>query len=123
MAFVALDSQTGEMLGTVQLHSDSLYQTAEYAILLQSDLKGKGLGWALMQLLIRYAKSEGLKRLSGEVLTENTTMLTMCHDLGFIATKEPADHRVINVVLDLSLPVVDAIGTDILIRHGPIKAE
>ncbi|WP_050629103.1 bifunctional acetate--CoA ligase family protein/GNAT family N-acetyltransferase [Bradyrhizobium viridifuturi] len=122
MAFVALDSQTGEMLGTVQLHSDSLYQTAEYAILLQSDLKGKGLGWALMQLLIRYARSEGLKRLSGGVLTENTTMLSMCHELGFSAAREPHDRGVVNVVLDLSLPVADAVGTDILIRHGPIKA-
>ena len=122
MAFVALDPQTGEILGAVQLHSDSLYQTAEYAILLQSDLKGKGLGWALMQLLIRYARSEGLKRLSGEVLIENTTMLSMCHELGFTATKEPTDHRVVNVVLDLSLPVADAVGTDILIRPEPIKA-
>ncbi|WP_163616503.1 GNAT family N-acetyltransferase, partial [Klebsiella pneumoniae] len=60
MAFVALDPTTGEMMGAVRLHSDSLYENAEYAILLQSDLKGKGLGWALMQLLIHYARSEGL---------------------------------------------------------------
>ncbi|MCA3581914.1 MAG: acetate--CoA ligase family protein, partial [Bradyrhizobium sp.] len=51
MAFVALDPTTGEMMGAVRLHSDSLYENAEYAIRLQSDLKGKGLGWALMQLL------------------------------------------------------------------------
>ena len=75
MAFVALDPASGEMMGAVRLHSDSLYENAEYAILLQSDLKGKGLGWALMQLLIHYAQSEGLQRLSGQVLTENTTMI------------------------------------------------
>ena len=59
MAFVALDPKTGEMMGAVRLHSDSLYENGEYAILLQSDLKGKGLGWALMQLLIRYAGRKG----------------------------------------------------------------
>jgi acetyltransferase len=119
MAFVALDPATGEMMGAVRLHSDSLYENGEYAILLQSDLKGKGLGWALMQLLIHYARSEGLKRLSGQVLTENTTMLSMCRDLGFIATMDPEDHSIVDVVLDLRLPIVDAIGADILIRPGP----
>ncbi|UGY17867.1 bifunctional acetate--CoA ligase family protein/GNAT family N-acetyltransferase [Bradyrhizobium septentrionale] len=122
IAFAALDPGTGAMVGAVQLYSDSLYENAEYAILLQSDLKGKGFGWALMQLLIHYARSEGLKRLSGEVLAENTTMLNMCRELGFTAAAEPTDHRVVNVVLDLSLPAVDALGTDILIRASAIKA-
>ncbi|MGY3486257.1 acetyltransferase [Bradyrhizobium sp. USDA 4011] len=116
MAFVALDPNTGEMMGAVRLHSDSLYQNAEYAILLQSDLKGKGLGWALMQLLIHYARSEGLKRLSGQVLTENTTMIGMCRDLGFTVTMDPEDHSIVDVVLDLDRSAVDAVGADILIR-------
>ncbi|UGY00878.1 bifunctional acetate--CoA ligase family protein/GNAT family N-acetyltransferase [Bradyrhizobium quebecense] len=118
MAFAALDPSTGAMVGAVQLHSDSLYENAEYAILLQSDLKGRGFGWALMQLLIQYARSEGLKRLSGEVLAENTTMLNMCHELGFTAVTEPTDRRIVNVVLDLSLSAVDALGADILIRRS-----
>ncbi|MBR0752371.1 bifunctional acetate--CoA ligase family protein/GNAT family N-acetyltransferase [Bradyrhizobium jicamae] len=116
MAFVALDPATGEMMGAVRLHSDSLYENGEYAILLQSDLKGKGLGWALMQLLIHYARSEGLKRLSGQVLAENSTMLQMCRDLGFKVTADPEDHSIVDVVLDLALPFVDAVGADILIR-------
>lgn len=116
MAFVALDPMTGEMMGAVRLHSDSLYENAEYAILLQSDLKGKGLGWALMQLLIHYARSEGLKRLSGQVLSENTTMLGMCRDLGFTVAMDPDDHSIVDVVLDLDRTAADAIGADILIR-------
>jgi len=34
--------------------------------------QGQGLGWALMQMMIEYAKSEGLKTVSGDVLQENT---------------------------------------------------
>jgi acetyltransferase len=116
MAFVALDPKTGEMMGAVRLHSDSLYENGEYAILLQSDLKGKGLGWALMQLLISYARSEGLKRLFGQVLAENSTMLSMCRDLGFTVTADPTDHSIVDVMLDLRLPSVDSIGADILVR-------
>jgi acetyltransferase len=105
MAFVATDAATGEIIGAVRLHSDSRYETAEYAILLRSDLKGKGLGWALMQLLIAYARSEGLKSLSGAVLRENATMLTMCRELGFDIQSDPRDASVVLVTLDLAAPM------------------
>ena len=56
MAFVAFDEATNELLGVVRIHSDSIYESGEYAILLRSDLKGRGLGWALMQMIIEYAQ-------------------------------------------------------------------
>jgi acetyltransferase len=102
MAFVATDATTGEIIGVVRLHSDSLYESAEYAILLRSDLKGKGLGWALMQLLIEYAKAEGLKIISGVVLRENASMLQMCRELGFALHIDPSDAGVSLVTLDLA---------------------
>jgi acetyltransferase len=101
MAFVAFDEATHEMIGVVRIHSDSIYESAEYAILLRSDLKGRGLGWAMMQLIIEYAKSEGLKAISGEVLQENTVMLEMCRDLGFEVKTDPVEHDVCNVKLEL----------------------
>ncbi|HTM96143.1 MAG TPA: GNAT family N-acetyltransferase, partial [Croceibacterium sp.] len=61
MAFVAFDEASDEPVGVVRIHSDSIYESGEYAILLRSDLKGRGLGWTLMQLIIEYARSEGLK--------------------------------------------------------------
>ena len=82
MAFVAIDEATKEPLGVVRLHSDTPGETGEYAILSRSDLKGRGLGWSLMQLIIEYAKSEGLKRISGQILQENAVMLKMCRELG-----------------------------------------
>jgi acetyltransferase len=101
MAFVAFDEATNELVGVVRIHSDSIYETAEYAILLRSDLKGRGLGWALMQLIIEYAESEGLKAISGEVLQENTVMLEMCRELGFEVKTDPVEHGVCNVRLTL----------------------
>jgi len=101
MAFVAFDEATNEMVGVVRIHSDSIYETGEYAILLRSDLKGKGLGWALMQLIIEYAKSEGLKTISGDVLKENTVMLEMCRHLGFEVKADPVEHNICNVKLKL----------------------
>jgi acetyltransferase len=101
MAFVAFDEATNEMVGVVRIHSDSIYETGEYAILLRSDLKGRGLGWALMQLIIEYAKSEGLKTISGDVLKENTVMLEMCRHLGFEVKADPVEHGICDVKLKL----------------------
>ncbi|KQW20622.1 GCN5 family acetyltransferase [Afipia sp. Root123D2] len=101
MAFVAFDEITNELLGVVRIHSDSIYESGEYGILLRSDLKGRGLGWALMQLIIEYAKSEGLKAISGDVLTENTVMLAMCRSLGFEVESDPAEHDICSVRLAL----------------------
>jgi len=91
MAFIALDEASGEMLGVVRAHADANYQTAEYAILIRSDLKGRGLGWLLMELIIDYARAEGLRTIEGQVLNENTTMLAMCRELGFAIKPDPQE--------------------------------
>ena len=101
MAFVALDEAGSEMLGVVWLYCDSIHETGEYAILLRSDLKGRGLGWALMQLIIEYAKSEGLSRIYGQILQENSVMLKMCRELGFKIKTDAKDRGVCNVSLAL----------------------
>jgi acetyltransferase len=101
MAFVAFDESTDELIGVVRVHSDSMYETGEYAILLRSDLKGRGLGWALMQLIIEYARSEGLKTITGDVLQENSVMLAMCRQLGFDVKTDAAEPDVCNVKLTL----------------------
>ena len=99
MAFVALDEDTGQMLGLVRLKDELDEQTAEFAILVRSRLKGHGLGWLLMRRVIDYAKEKGLRRVYGDVLVENTTMLQMCAELGFYAQDMGSDIR--RVVLDL----------------------
>jgi acetyltransferase len=85
----------------VRLHADATHETGEYAILLRSDLKGRGLGWSLMQLIIEYAKSDGLKRISGQILQENTVMLKMCRELGFEIKTDPQDRGLRDVTLTL----------------------
>jgi acetyltransferase len=76
--------------------------TGEYAILLRSDLKGHGLGWKLMELMIDYARREGLKRIEGQVLAENAAMLNMCRKLGFEVRHDPTDPTIMLVTLSLA---------------------
>jgi acetyltransferase len=101
MAFIAIEESSGEMLGAVRLHADANYDSGEYAILVRSDLKGRGLGYLLMQMMIDYARAEGLKTIEGQVLSENTAMLAMCRELGFEVRSDPQDPDTFSVKLAL----------------------
>ena len=94
-------NRRGNCSGVVRLHSDANYETGEYAILLRSDLKGHGLGWKLMELMIQYARAEGLRRIDGQVLGGNVAMLKMCRELGFTVDAEKHDQNIFNVSLSL----------------------
>src|SRR5262245_18371249 len=99
MALITLDDSTGQMLGLARLKDELDEKTAEFAVLVRSRLKGHGLGGLLMRRVIDYAKEKGLRRVYGDVLAENTTMLQMCAELGFHAEDIGSDLR--RVVLDL----------------------
>lgn len=54
-----------------------------------------------MQIMIEYAGSIGLKRVEGQVLRENVTMLAMCRHLGFRVRPDRDDPAVMDVTLDV----------------------
>jgi acetyltransferase len=91
MAFIAIEETSGAMLGVVRLHANANYDAGEYAVLVRSDMKGHGLGWLLMQTMIDYASAEGLETIEGQVLRDNTTMLTMCREFGFEISADPQE--------------------------------
>jgi acetyltransferase len=101
MAFVAIDAASGDLLGVARLAADPDYTRAEYAILVRSDLQGRGLGWSLMEHLLAYARAEGLAKIDGSVLAENTDMLAMVRHLGFTISPDPDDAGLRRVEISL----------------------
>jgi len=99
MAFIAVDEQSRKMLGVVRLHDDPSGESAEFAILVRSRLKAHGVGWLLMQRMLEFSKHKNLKIVRGQVLSENTTMLAMCAELGFHIADDPDDRGVKTVTL------------------------
>ncbi|MEM9782769.1 MAG: bifunctional acetate--CoA ligase family protein/GNAT family N-acetyltransferase [Pseudomonadota bacterium] len=83
MAFVALDPADGRIMGTCRLVIDADGESGEYGIQIRSDLKGQGLGRALMERLIRHGRDAGLAEIWGDVLSENDGMLALARKLGF----------------------------------------
>lgn len=101
MAFVAFDEVEIDILGVVRLHIDSASENGEYAILVKTDLKGRGLGWVLMQLILEYARFRGLRLISGQVLIENYIMLDMCREFGFEIISNCSERGICDVKLAL----------------------
>jgi len=104
IAFVALDRSTGELIGEARLHADANHERGEYGILIRSDLKGQGLGWELMRLLIAWARVERLRLIEGQVLRENQPMLAMCRELGFSTRPDPTEAEIVMVSYEVREP-------------------
>ncbi len=101
MAFIAIETASGRMLGVVRLHDDANAESGEFAILVRSHLKGRGLGWLMMKHMIACAKDKGLKTVHGQVLAENATMLAMCGELGFHVHDDMLERGIKRVTLPL----------------------
>ncbi|WP_404404596.1 GNAT family N-acetyltransferase [Pelagibacterium halotolerans] len=101
MAFIALEAETGALAGVARLVADPDHEMAEYAILVRTDLQGRGLGWALLDHLLSYAAADGLKTVTGSVYAENVKMLTMCREMGFSVSANPGDPGVKRVKIAL----------------------
>ena len=89
IATVSNDAGKPETLGVVRAIADPNNAVAEFAILVRTDLKGKGLGRALMKKIVRYCRDRGTGRLVGEVLAGNRNMLALANELGFTAHPPP----------------------------------
>jgi acetyltransferase len=98
MAFVAIDNRTGELLGVSRLVLDPDLTHGEFGILVRSDMQGRGIGWQLMEVLLKYAQSEGVEEVKGIVHAENRNMLDMARQLGFASRDVEGDAALREVV-------------------------
>ena len=100
MGFVLFDSKD-EMVGVAHFSADPDKVKGEYAVLVRSDLKGHGIGTALMKRIIEYAKNFGVREIFGDVLEENTMMLSLCRDLHCSIAPLPGSSGVVRASLTL----------------------
>lgn len=77
---------------------------AEFAVLVSRFLVGKGLGRLLMNQLISWGQARGLSEIYGDVLDENSAMLSLAASLGFKREMLPDDPGIVRVRLSLEQP-------------------
>jgi acetyltransferase len=104
MAFVALARRpdgSHETLGVARSVADPDNIEAEFAIIVRSDMKRRGLGHLLLDKLVRDQRAHGTERLVGEVLQENLPMRELARSLGFGADTRVAEGGALRHVLEL----------------------
>jgi acetyltransferase len=72
-----------EILGVGRLFKAHGINEAEFAILINDQWQGHGLGTHLLGLLVDIGRKEGLERIIGHVLPDNYSMLKVCKKVGF----------------------------------------
>ncbi len=103
MAFIATaedDKGQPETLGVVRAITDPDNEQAEFAIVVRSDLKGQGLGSALLDKMIAYCRDRGTSEMIGQVMVENRAMLALAESRGF-HRKRGDSFDIFDVRLDL----------------------
>ncbi|HYM18109.1 MAG TPA: bifunctional acetate--CoA ligase family protein/GNAT family N-acetyltransferase [Micropepsaceae bacterium] len=103
MALVLYRPEGGRFAGVVRLIADPDNVSAEFAIVVASDLHRQGIGRLLMTRLVEYARARGLSELMGHVLRENSAMLALAAKLGFQASAGESPD-VVRVSLRLAAP-------------------
>ncbi|WP_435099507.1 bifunctional acetate--CoA ligase family protein/GNAT family N-acetyltransferase [Arhodomonas sp. AD133] len=91
-----------EIYGVVQISTDPDNERAEYAIIVGHEVTGMGLGMLLMRRIIDYCRARGTRRIFGDVLRDNATMLRLCERLGFVRHPVPEEPEIVRVELALS---------------------
>jgi acetyltransferase len=100
MAFIAIPAATAgpsgasETLGVVRAITDPDNERAEFAIIVRSDQKAKGLGYILLEKMVRYCRARGTREIVGQVLPDNRPMLELARHLGFTTRFAPEDGAV-----------------------------
>ncbi|MFC7736021.1 GNAT family N-acetyltransferase [Roseomonas sp. GCM10028921] len=97
MAFAALDGKTIAGVSRLVLDQEG---GGEFAILIDGAWKRGGLARHLMARLVDWGRSRGLKRISGQVLADNTGMLRFVRVIGF-ETRRTEDPEILEAYLTL----------------------
>jgi acetyltransferase len=102
MAFIATRLVDGkpETLGVVRTSTKPDNSSAEFAIIVRSDMKGSGLGSMLFEKMIRYCKSRGTRYLEGQTMPRNKGMIGLAKRFGLAVT-----HNYEEELVEMRLPL------------------
>lgn len=94
MAFVATAQQNGveQFVGVARYGETDLPGVAELGVSVADAWQRCGVATLLIQQLIRYAREQGIHRLTGQVLPDNQAMVALARRLAFTVSYDPAQH-------------------------------
>ena len=81
--FLAFDGLHGTLVATAMMATDPALETAEVAIAIHADFKGRGIGWTLLEHVTRFARSRGIKTIESMESRDNHQAIELEREMGF----------------------------------------
>jgi len=82
-SYLAFDATNGTLIASGLLACDNTLDTAEVAVSVREDYKGKGAGWAMLDLLAGEAHRRGVRRVISIESRDNHAAIEVERDKGF----------------------------------------
>ena len=76
-------------------------ESAEFALVIADAWQGRGIGKRMLKKLAAVAQRRGLRRIYGDTLSTNRSMLELAKALGFAPVRHPEDPSITRVTLEL----------------------
>jgi GNAT superfamily N-acetyltransferase len=92
---VTADGEAGPVIAVAMLAADPENETAEVAISIRGDHKGRGIGWTLLDHLAHHARSKGIKVLEAIESRDNHAAISLEREMGFVAEPVAGDPAVV----------------------------
>jgi len=93
--FLAIESGTGLVIATAMLAADETMTNAEVAVAIRSDFKRGGISWTLVEHVVRFARSKGIKTLESVESRDNHQAIKLEREMGWSASPCPGDSTLI----------------------------
>jgi len=100
IAFIA-EREPGVTVGVSRLVCDPATRYAEFAVVVEPDMKGRGVARQLMVKLFDWGREHGVQRITGQILSDNQPMLGFVRKLGFDIRQIPDDPSVVEAVYEM----------------------
>lgn len=98
---IAFDGRDGRIAATAMIAESESPESAEIAILVRGDLKGYGLGWAMLSEACKYARERGYRRAECVEFSSHAQAIGVEMEQGFVAAKHPDDAQITILSKDL----------------------
>lgn len=83
-SFLAFDEATGQLVASALLACDAALDTGEIAVSVRADYRGKGVGWAALDVLAAEAQVRGVRRVIAIESRDNHAAIELERERGFI---------------------------------------
>lgn len=97
--FLAFDGDT--MIASAMVAADAGLTRAEIAICIHNDYKKRGIGWALLEHAVGWARSKGIKTVESIESWDNHDAIELQREMGFTAHPYPGDATLVLISKDL----------------------